>query len=445
MNIDSIKKLISTQDYEVAINRITELLSESNKQYSLLNLLGIALNGLGKINEAFKAFDNAIRLSPDKSAAYINKAILLQNTQKYDEAIAHFRKAVDLEKNNSSVHFNLALALETSGKLTEAVLEYEESIRLNPDNHNAYANLGLLYLLTGNYTKGWEYYEHRFYTGELKRSELNGKRWNGNIEKDKILYVYADQGFGDVIQFSRFLNSARKRVGELVFECQSELYPLMKSIDGIDKLVITRDDFSPQTEYDLQIPLMSIPLALKINSNNIIDDAPYFKISENKLLLWKNFYSQFSGNKIGIVWRGNPVFRKNKIRSTELKYFTQLRKENNQMFSLQKGATNEEHQLMRKYGIIDVSEKLEDFEDTAAALSQLDLLISTDTSVPHLAGAMNINTWLLLSKIPDWRWGLEGDSTPWYSSMKIYRQPDFGNWEKVFESVENDLKYFIKE
>ncbi len=445
MNISSIKNLISSGNYELAINKINKLLLESNQQYSLLNLLGIALNRLGKTNEALEVFDNAIKLSPDKSAAFINKGILLVSIQKYDEAISIFKDAVNVDYSNPSVHFSLALALETAGDITDSITEYETAIRLDPNNHNAYTNLGMLYLLIGNYEKGWEYYEHRFYTGELKRAELPGIRWEGNIDKDKTLYVYADQGFGDVIQFSRFLKYARKRVGRLIFECQSELYPIMTSIEGVDELVITSPDFSPQAEYDLQVPLMSIPFTLKINANLFSAKTPYLKINSNKTDYWKLFFNRFSGYRIGIVWRGNPIFMKNNLRSTQLNYFTLFSKNNIKLFSFQKGATSEEQEIMKTNGIIDLSDKLKDFGDTAAALSQLDLLISTDTSVPHLAGALDIKTWLLLSKIPDWRWGLNEAITPWYSSFKIYRQKESGNWEQVFKLINNDLNKFVKE
>ncbi len=426
-----------------AFNVINQGLELAPKNYHLLNLKGITASAIGDMPTAVNAFAEAIEVAPDNSGAYVNLGIILMNNNRLEEALDRFKQAIEKEPDNSLSRYNYALALEASGNIEEAIKEYELAVKLNPDNHGAFTNLGILYLLTGNFGKGLEYFEHRFYTGELKRKELPGRRWEGETAKDKILYVYADQGFGDVIQFSRLLKLARQKVGKIYFECQQELYDLMKSLEGYDELFISSVDFKPKSEYDLQLPLMSLPYALQLTKENIPSEVPYLQAPEDKLHYWKKFFSNYAGFNIGITWRGNPVFRKNNLRSATLENFLEFKNPNVNLFSLQMPVSESEEKIMAEKGIVDISKLLLSFADTAAAIKNLDLIISTDTSLPHLSGALGKPVWIMLAKIPDWRWGLSGKTSDWYPTMKIFRQKELGFWDEPFGKAKGELRNLI--
>ncbi len=413
-------------------------------EYSLLNLKAIILNYAGNVASSISLLDKIANLYPERSEVFVNKGIILLQNGEIGRAIEVFQLALKISPENSSAVYNYALALETIGNIEEAIIQYERAIEINSNNHSAFTNLGMLYLLKGNYDRGWEYYEHRFFTGELKRKELRGPRWKGEIARNKVLYVYADQGYGDVIQFSRFLREAKQRVGKLYFECQEELHELFKPMEGYDEIFASSLDFSPQANYDIQIPIMSLPLALKINEKSITVGESYLKADNFIVDKWRKYFSAYKGFKIGIVWRGNPVFKKNNIRSASLEYFIPLTKLGVKLFSLQLNTTESERELMKECGIIDVSQYLTTFAETAGAMENLNLIVSTDTSVPHLAGALGKPVWLLLAKFPDWRWGLEGNSSKWYPTMKIFRQTEQNVWEKPFKEIEKELSRIVK-
>ncbi len=426
-----------------AFNVINEGLELAPANYHLLNLKGITASAIGDLPTAVKAFAEAIEVAPDNPGAYVNLGIVLMNNNRLEEALDRFKQAIEKDPENSTTRYNYALALEASGNIEEAIKEYELAVKFNPDNHGAFTNLGILYLLTGNFRKGLEYFEHRFFTGELKRKELPGRRWKGETAKDKTLYVYADQGFGDVIQFSRLLKLARKRVGKIYFECQHELYDLMKSLDGYDELFISSADFRAKSEYDFQLPLMSLPYALQLTKENIPAEVPYLQAPEDKLHYWEKFFSNYTGFNVGITWRGNPVFRKNNLRSAALENFLELKSPYVNLFSLQMPVSESEKKIMAENGVTDISGLLFSFADTAAAVKNLDLIISTDTSLPHLAGALGKPVWIMLAKIPDWRWELSGTASDWYPTMKIFRQKELGFWDEPFGKAKEELRNLV--
>ena len=272
--LEKVKFCLNSGNLTEAYDIINNGLKLEPGNYQLWNLKGITANAVGEKDSSIDAFKTAAKISPNNPEAYINMGIVLMNNSQLEEALESFRKGIEKQPENSSSHYNYALGLEASGEISEAIREYESAVSLNPNNHGAFTNLGMLYLLTGNYKKGFEFFEHRFYTGELLRKELPGVRWKGATAKDKTLYVYADQGFGDVIQFSRLLKRAHERVGKIYFECQEELYDLMKTLGGFDRLFISTPDFKAQAEYDLQIPLMSLPLALQLDEKSIPSEVP---------------------------------------------------------------------------------------------------------------------------------------------------------------------------
>ncbi|NOX18893.1 MAG: hypothetical protein GXO87_11500, partial [Chlorobi bacterium] len=313
--------------------------------------------------------------------------------------------------------------------------------KYSSENHQIKNNLGMALLRVKNYSEGWKKFESRFYTGELKRKEMPGRRWRGEIAKDKTLYVYSDQGYGDAIQFARFLKFARERVGKLIFEAQTEALPLFKDLEGVDKLCAVKPDFSTDEKYDLQCPLLSLPYALNIDENKITIHAPYIKADESEIEKWKSFFAADKKMKIGIAWKGNPVFARNELRSASIEYFTDLFSiKDASFYCLQKELTEKERATLNGFGVKTLSERFTDFSETAAAIANLDLIITTDTVIPHLAGALGKPVLLLLAFVSDWRWGTDETTAAWYPSVKIIRQKNIGNWNSVFDEVKEIVK-----
>jgi Flp pilus assembly protein TadD/ADP-heptose:LPS heptosyltransferase len=438
-SIESAKALMDKGEYLLAIEVLNRSLLRKGDDAETLNLLAANYSALGKFDEAEKYLKRLLAKENKNVNAIINLGIVLFNKKDFENAFMQFEQAKNLSPENSAINYNYAVALETSGNYEKAIEEYRCALELTPENHVVKNNLGMSLLRMKNYREGWKYFESRFFTGELKRQEMHGKRWDGEIAKEKTLYVYSDQGYGDAIQFSRFLKEAKKRVGKIIFEIQSELLPLYYGFKEIDKLVATKPDFSTNEKYDLQIPLLSLPYAL--NATNEMPEIcfPYLTVEKQKAEKWKKY---FTGKKnIGFAWRGNHVFARNQIRSTSLDYFLQLSRETDvKFYSLQKNITEKEKNILRKNGIENIADKFIDFTDTAAAISNLDLVITTDTVIPHLAGVLDKPTFLLLAYVSDWRWGTDETVSSWYSSLTLIRQTNLGDWASVFEKVKEELK-----
>ncbi len=436
-----IRRLIEKGNFNEARKILEEITATDSATTDELNLLAFVYLQLGNFSKAVSTLKATAEKNPESSAPLINLGIVYYQKEEYGEALAYFQQAAKLEESNPLAHYNLALALSETGEIDEAISEYEKAVELKKDYYEAYYNLSMLYLLNGNYEKGFSLFEYRFKSNELKRKELEGKRWQGEEIKDKTLYVYSDQGFGDAIQFVRLLKSAKPKVGKITLEVQIELLSLLKNLDFIDKAVPTRPDFSATSSYDYQIPLMSLPNALKISEENIPNDVPYIFADKEKSERWKALLDTGEKMKIGIAWRGNPTYGKNHIRSANVKFFKDLFTIKNAVFfSLQKDILEREREFLLANEVVDMSEHLRDFSETAAIIDNMDLIITTDTVIPHLAGALGKPVWTLLAKIPDWRWGLQGDKSPWYPTMKLFRQKEMRDWKNLFADVYDELK-----
>ncbi len=430
--------LMNKGEYAAAINSLTNVVENNPANIEALNLLAANYSAVGDFENAEIFLRRLLEVDEQNANALINLGVILFNRNEFEKSFGMFETALFAAPDNYAAHFNYAVALEASAHFERAIDEYVQAAELAPDNYNVKNNLAMSLLRLKYYPEGWELFENRFFTGELKRNEMPGERWNGEIEKDKTLYVYSDQGYGDAIQFSRFIQAAKERVGKIIFEVQSELLPLFNNFEGIDKSVATKPNFSTQEVYDCQIPLLSLPFALQAENEFSEIGFPYFKIEKEKEEKWGKIIS--GDKKIGIAWRGNPVFARNYMRSTSLENFLALTgKIDATFYSLQKEITNDEEKILSGSGIKNIGAMFNDFADSAAAISNLDLIITTDTIIPHLAGALGKETYLLLSFVPDWRWGVEEEISSWYPSVKLIRQKQIGDWASVFDELERRL------
>lgn len=408
--------------------------------------LGITLKDLGKLTEAIEAYQQAIALKPDYSEAYNNIGNVLLELGKLEEAEENCRKALTIRPDNVNAYVNLGNILRAKGVLThhqplsrQAEQAYRHAITINPSQASTHVTLALFLLLQGNFEEGWEEYEWRLQSDEVTLPPSPCPQWHGEDLGQKTLLLMTEQGMGDAIHFVRYLPILQNRGIKLKLLCDHSLVSLFQESFPIE--IIPKDEEKELPAHDVHLPLMSLPRLLATNLENIPLPIPYLKVSKQPAVI-------LEGNhfKVGIVW-GTSITNKElyKRKTCPANLFLQLLSiPQLALYSLQVGKDAEAiRSHIDNQQLFDLSGKLQDFADTATVIEQLDLVITVDTAVAHLAGAMGKPVWTLLPFVPDWRWLLDRQDSPWYPTMRLFRQPKLGDWEGVFEQVKEKLKLVV--
>ena len=417
--------------------RIIELHSGSAEVY---NNLGISLYKLNLLEEAVTAYHEALAINPHYAEVYNNLGHMLHKQRKLDGAFQLYQKAVSLKSDFVIAHRNLGDVLCQQGQIEQAIQSYSKVIEIQPDNAEAHNHLGMILLLKGDFRRGWKEYEWRLKCNDFpvgKRSFAQPV-WDGSSLNGKTIFLYAEQGFGDAIQFIRYVYELAQYKVNIIVECQSELLTLFGNIGIITQLIV-EGDILP--DFDVHASLLSLPGILGTDLESIPSRVPY--LSAKSVL---SFNSNPNPNlRVGVVWAGNRKHPNNDIRSIDLQQFSILFDVSAcRFYSLQVGdRRNDIVKYNYSIPIIDLGVNFSDFSDTASAITELDLVISVDTSVAHLAGALGKDVWVLLAWIPDWRWLLEKEDTPWYPTMRLFRQTSNGDWESTFQRVQLALNQYV--
>ncbi len=440
MNIDD---KLTLQNCEEALVLVQKQLQSGKDLHLAFNQLGAIYGILKQYAKAEEYFKQAISLKPNFAAPYLNLGIIYNTQTEYVKSAEYFEKALQMDDNNSNVHYNYAIALQENGEINKAIEYYKTAIKFDPNRADAHFNKGLLDLLTGNFTEGWKEYEDWGYlSGDRIKREIKGKLWKGESYIGKTLYVFSDQGFGDAINYFRYLPYIKKLGGKLIFECPANLYNLFENNNScFDELTTPEkgDKFIP----DFQIPLTSIPALFHLNNMEIKTDFPYLKVKETKENYWKNVIHNNNNLKIGFLWKGNPYPPINKKRHAKLEDFYPLfEAPDTDWYSFLFEDDTELKNCVYK-NVFDFTKEIKDFEDTAAILNNLDMVVTIDSGLAHLAGALNKNVLLLVPFVPDWRWGLKTDKTVWYPSIKIFRQNSSKTWFNVINEINRYLRDII--
>lgn len=412
------------------------------------NHLGVVLNKQGRSAEAMDSYRHALQADPDYAEAYNNLGIVLKDHEQFVEAIRHFERALRLDPDFAEAHYNLANSLRDEGRCAEALAGYRRAIQLKPDYAEAHWNMSLALLLNGDFIEGWKGYKWRR-NAQLKviidRHCSSKPRWDGGSFKGQRLFVHYEQGLGDNIQFVRYLPMIKARGGTVIFETLRPLMGLLQGFPGIDELVEYRVDEKPSVDFDVYASLLDMPHVFGTTLETIPAPVPYIHAAPAKVRCWRNVLAG-PDLKVGIVWAGSSVHGNDRYRSCKLECFAPLTKISGvRLYGLQKGdAVARMDELAETMPGINLSKNLVDFTDTAAAIENLDLVISVDTSVLHLAGAMGKPTWALLPFAPEWRWMLNRQDSPWYPTMKLFRQDAWNGWESVFRRVAEELHIIAK-
>jgi hypothetical protein len=391
-------------------------------------ILGKLHAARGRHDLAVVAFRRACAIRPELAVAHACLADSLIGLGAVDEAVARYRSALDLTPEIAAWHNNLGRQLFVCGQVDSAMHAFERAFALDPSLPEAHFNRAIALLVSGDFARGWPEYEWRpdnlVETGTPSTSAI--RQWDGQAFSGKRLLVTTEQGFGDTLFFTRFLPALRKFDGEIWLKCaQPALHRLLQSND-LPARVLDLGGSSAESAADLQISIASLPARLGITRKDMPGTIPYLCADPRLVQAWRARLARSVRLKVGVAWSGNPRHANDRFRSAKLSDLEPLaRLEGVDFYSLQKDPAEDS---ARRYGWTDWTSEFLDFADTAAFIENLDLVVSVDTAIVHLAGAMGKPVLLLAPKCPDWRWTIDGQSSPWYPSVRVFQQAELGNW-----------------
>ena len=403
-----------------------------------LNALGTVANALGRDpKEAEQFFIGALKINSRCTDAHYNMGVTLQRMRQYEAAAIWYERALVVRPDDCEAMSNLAIVFKYLNRHREGLGLIDRALTLSPQHPLAHWNRAILLLSLGELCEGFAEYEWRWKGGagpQFAPRPFTQPRWNGEIVPDQTLFVHGEQGFGDFIQFARFLPMARQRVGRIVVECPAALLPLMADSGLADEWVVPAE--SLQT-FDTFIPLMSLPQALGISTDLLAHQVPYLRVRAND----PEPSSRRDRLKVGLVWSGNPTHDDDSLRSIDPELLGDLVSLDGVEFHSLQAPIRPEHQALvtRWPRWVDATSGMTNFRVTAEYLVGLDLVIAVDTAVAHLAGAMGKPVWLLVQDSPDWRWQLNRADSPWYPTLRLFRQSHRGDWRPVMEQVVTEL------
>jgi tetratricopeptide (TPR) repeat protein len=422
-----------------AIEHYRQILQARPQHVESLVNLGNALRDLDQPQAALRLLQQAVQLNPDLAAAHNNLGTVLQDLARLNEARACYVRAVELSPTQSEFQLNLASVLRDQGDWSGALATCEEAIRLAPDRAQAEYRRGTLLLALGRFAEGWAAYEARAQCPQFRIPAFAQPRWRGEALAGKTLLVHAEQGLGDTLQFIRYVKRIEPFGGRVIVAVQRPLLSLLAA-SGFDGLVANDD---PLPAFDLYVPLLSLPGIFGTDATNIPRNVPYLAAEPARVEQWADKMPGSRGPRVGIVWQGRPTYRGDRLRSIPLTCFKPLAAGGATLISLQKGAGADQlADLAGRFEVIDLGQALDDdgaFVDTAALMKNLDLVISSDTAAAHLAGGLGVPVWVALALAPEWRWLATGDQSPWYPTMRLFRQSRVGQWSDVFERMADEL------
>lgn len=456
--------------------------------------LGTVLQQQGKLDEAERYCRRALELKPNLAEAHTNLGAVLHDQGRPEEAAACHRRALELNPDLAEAYTNLGVVWQDQGKLHDATDCYRKALERDPDSADAHSNLAVLRLISGNFQEGWPEYEWRWRTKRMAPARFRQPRWTGEDLAGKTILLWSEQGLGDTMQFIRYAPIVRQLGATVVVQCRPALAQLLARSPGIDVLVREGDALP---DFDFHAPLLSLPGILKTSLESIPASVPYVfalpelaerwreRIGQALSVLTSKFSTPGEGwlsgqsggvpsqletgaplrrfapgthyrsclskpTRIGINWQGNPSYRADRDRSMPLTEFAPLASVPGvSLISLQKGPGSEQvGQLGGLFPVLDLSAELDahsgPFMDTAAVMMNLDLVITSDTAIAHLAGALAVPVWVALPTVPDWRWLLDRHDSPWYPTMRLFRQKERGQWQDVFRRIAEALRERIK-
>jgi hypothetical protein len=410
-----------------------------------LHLLGLVAHDIGRQDAALDLVTRAIGIAPNQASYYNTLGEIHRVSGRLEEAMAAYQKALVYLPNMPEPQLNMGIVHAHRNQLPQAIACFERAIALRPDFAEAHDGLGLALLTLGDLQRGWREQEWRWKKRKFpspKRS-FDKPQWEGDDPAGKTILIHTEQGLGDSIQFCRYVPMVAKLGARVIFEVPPELFTLMQTLPGVDQLIKKHD---PIPAFDVHCPLLSLPKVMGTTLETIPRDIHYLQADPAKIARWRE---KIKGPqlKVAIAWAGSPVHTNDVNRSTRLADFAPLAQAGNVTFySMQKGdAARQATHPPAGMKLIDISADLTDFSETAAAVTCMDLVIAVDTAPVHIAGVIGKSVWVLLAFMPDWRWLLDRSDTPWYPSMRFFRQKALGDWPGAIREAAEALKQLARE
>lgn len=408
-----------------------------------LSNLGLTLNALGRRDEALQSFDKALRQRPNFARALNNRGITLSELGRLDDAVASYNAAIALDPAYREAFNNRGSAYGEMGRLADAFNDYTHATAIDPRYADAYVNESFMRLLMGDFERGLQRYEWRR-EGQFGSGPRPAEKpeWRGENITGLTLLLIAEQGLGDTIQFCRYATRLAERGVRVVLEVQPALKPLLSPLRGVQAVI---EIGGPRPPYDMHRALLSMPYVLKTLPATIPSRVPYLSAEPKRVEAWRARLDRAGGGlRVGIAWQGNPGTKLDLGRSPPLRMFAPLAGiPGVRLVSLQKGAGVDQLEALPSGMSVQVLG--DDFDgdgaflDTAAVMESLDLVVTSDTAVAHLAGALGRPVWVALKTVPDWRWMLSREDSPWYPTMRLFRQHERDAWQEVFGRIAHEL------
>ena len=405
-----------------------------------LNTLASAHARAGRIQAALDAYHQLALLIPNDYRVHHNLGVVYSLLPDDERALECLYRAEALRPDDPAVHHNLATVLISLGRFSEAIDHEDKAIAAQADFAPAHHCRGMIHLMLGDFERGWADMEWRLRSPNLalQPRRFAEPRWDGSDLCGKTILLHAEQGLGDTIQFVRYASLVARKGGRVIVECQPAIADLVRTVSGVSQVLAADRFLAPEDlpPFDVYSSLLSLPRILGTRLETIPNRVPYINAGA-KADFWKDRLAPERRLRVGLAWAGGPAHIEDRTRSISLKDFAGLASVPNIAFySLQKGpASAQAASPPTGLNLIDYTSELNDFADTAGLISNLDLVISVDTAVAHLAGALGRPVWTLLTWVPDCRWMLDRVDSPWYPTMRLFRQPSRGDWAGAIRQV----------
>jgi tetratricopeptide (TPR) repeat protein len=432
----------ATQDFQRAIELYDQAIALNPSHAEAYYKRANALKNVGRFDAAITSYDQAIERRPDYAYAYCNRGVVQQSLGLTAAALSSYDQAIAVDGTDAMAHYNRALLMQDCSRWDAALASYNQAISIDPGYADAQYNRSLALLFQGDFENGWRSYEWRWKNAQ--RLSIGIPRnftqplWLGEVSiAGKRLLLYSEAGLGDTLQFCRYAALSVARGATVFLEVQPPLLSLLVNLEGVSQVIAAG---SPLPPFDYQCPLMSLPLAFKTTLDTTPAPPKYLHSEKAKVARWRALLGERSRPRVGLVWSGNPNNTIDHRRSIRLADWVAHLPPKFEYFCLQKDVREADRAALGSSPfIVSFDDNLLDFANTAALCECMDVVISVDTSLAHLSGALGRPTWVLLPFNPDWRWMLGRDDSPWYPTAKLYRQKAAGDWNEVFARVAADL------
>lgn len=423
-----------------AIDVYGKLLISQSKNAQLWYLIGTANLQLKQYEQGFEQLKRALSLDPKNPPAYKNRATAFRELGLFDEALADFDTAISLNPNYAEAHNDRGVLLKYLNRIDESIASFDKALAVNPKFADAYFNKATALILTGSFSEGWALFEWRLRMSDVRKNyyKFPQPAWRGGeYIQAKKLFIHSEQGFGDVVQFCRYLPKIDSLGAEVIFEVPGALASLISSLK-CPMTVVPKGAELPK--FDAYCPVMSLPYVFKTTLTTIPAANPYLFSDQQKTKIWQEKLGDKKKFRIGLVWSGSTEHTEDAYRSISLEELLPLIDLPIEWHSLHKEYRQHDLEVLRQnIAIQQHQDDLKDFSDTAALIECMDLVISVDTSVAHVAGAIGKPVWILLPFAPDYRWMLDIEDSPWYPSARLFRQSASGDWRSVITAVIREL------